>query len=66
MKINVGLLDRMFRIGLGVALLALVFFGPQTLWGLVGFVPLLTGLSGYCPIYRLLGIKTCSTSSMLN
>lgn len=56
---NEGTLDRTIRIALGAALIALVFVGPQTLWGLVGVVPLLTGLVGFCPLYRLVGIDTC-------
>lgn len=55
---NEGTLDRTIRIILGVALIALVFTGPHTLWGLVGVVPLLTGLVGFCPLYRLVGIDT--------
>jgi hypothetical protein len=63
MKTNEGTLDRALRVGLGVALLALVFVGPRSLWGLVGLVPLLTGLVGFCPLYRLLGISTCPVRS---
>ncbi|SLN62787.1 hypothetical protein PSA7680_03306 [Pseudoruegeria aquimaris] len=59
MSRNEGTLDRVLRVILGLALLSLVFVGPQTLWGLVGLVPLVTGLVGVCPIYSLLGIKTC-------
>lgn len=59
MKTNEGTLDRALRVGLGVALLALVFVGPRSLWGLAGLVPLLTGLVGFCPLYRLLGVSTC-------
>jgi hypothetical protein len=51
--------DRMLRIVIGIALLALVFAGPKTYWGLVGLVPLVTGLLGSCPLYTLLGIGTC-------
>ena len=47
----------------GVALLSLVFVGPKSLWGLVGVVPLLTGLVGNCPLYTLLGINTCPHKS---
>ncbi|MGB1023509.1 MAG: YgaP family membrane protein [Paracoccaceae bacterium] len=39
--------------------MAIVFVGPQTAWGWVGLVPLLTGLVGNCPLYAILGIKTC-------
>jgi hypothetical protein len=58
---NVGPLDRAIRIVLGLALLALVFAGPESLWGLVGFVPLLTGLAGYCPLYAMLDFSTVGT-----
>lgn len=56
---NEGTLDRGLRIAVGLVLLSLVAVGPQTLWGLVGVVPLLTGLVGYCPAYSVLGLKTC-------
>ena len=58
---NVGGFDRVFRILTGLVLLSLVFIGPQTAWGWLGLIPLLTGLFKFCPIYPLLGIKTCST-----
>ena len=56
---NEGTLDRALRVILGVVLIALVFSGPQTPWGWIGLVPLLTGLVGFCPLYRLVGIRTC-------
>ena len=56
---NEGTLDRLLRIIAGLVLIALVFVGPQTVWGWVGVVPLLTGLFGFCPAYTLLGIRTC-------
>ncbi|MDK3072167.1 DUF2892 domain-containing protein [Sedimentitalea sp. JM2-8] len=56
---NEGSLDRALRIIVGLVLLSLIFVGPKTLWGLVGLVPLLTGLFGFCPAYRLLGLNTC-------
>jgi hypothetical protein len=59
MKKNVGGADRAIRIIAGLVLLSLVFVGPKTLWGLVGLVPLLTGLIGWCPPYSLFGISTC-------
>lgn len=55
---NEGSIDRTLRILLGLALIAMVFIGPQTPWGWVGLVPLLTGLVGFCPLYRLVGINT--------
>lgn len=56
---NEGTLDRALRVILGLILLSLVFIGPQTLWGLVGLVPLATGLMGHCPLYRIVGLNTC-------
>ena len=60
---NEHTLDRVLRVVLGLALLSLVFVGPQTLWGLVGIVPLATGLMGTCPLYTIFGWSTCSTHS---
>jgi hypothetical protein len=57
--VNEGTLDRALRVILGIALVALVFVGPKTAWGLVGLVPLATGLVGFCPLYRLVGLSTC-------
>ncbi len=59
--VNEGKIDRIIRIIVGVVLLALVFVGPQTPWGWIGLVPLITGLVGFCPMYKLLGINTCAT-----
>jgi hypothetical protein len=41
------------------SILSLAFIGPQTVWGYVGLVPLITGLVGYCPLYAMLGLNTC-------
>jgi hypothetical protein len=60
---NEGTLDRSIRVIVGLAILSLTVIGPHTLWGLVGAVPLLTGVFGFCPMYRLLGISTCPTST---
>jgi len=56
---NVGGLDRTLRIAAGVLLLLLGGFGPLGWWGLVGVVPLMTGLLGTCPAYSLAGLNTC-------
>jgi len=58
-EINMGTIDRAARIVVGLVLLALIFVGPQTWWGLIGFIPLVTGLVGSCPAYSLLGMSTC-------
>jgi len=61
MSRNVGAIDRVIRIVLGIALLTLLFVleGSARWLGLIGLVPLLTGIAGSCPAYRLLGIRTC-------
>ncbi len=56
---NEGTVDRAIRVAVGVAGLSLVFVGPKTLLGLFGFIPLVTGLAGNCPLYSIFGITTC-------
>ena len=56
---NVGSADRLFRIVLGLVLIALVFVGPKTAWGWIGVIPLVTGFLRTCPLYSLFGISTC-------
>ncbi|MFT3670676.1 DUF2892 domain-containing protein [Aestuariivirga sp.] len=60
MKTNEGSIDRALRIIVGIGVLSLAFIGPQTPWGYIGIVPILTGLIGWCPAYTLLGINTCA------
>jgi hypothetical protein len=52
-------IERAIRVVAGLGLLSLVFVGPQTMFGLIGIVPLVTGLIGSCPIYTVLGFSTC-------
>ncbi len=52
-------IERVARIILGIGLISIVFVGPETMWGLIGIVPLATGLMGSCPLYTLFGISTC-------
>ncbi len=56
---NEGTIDRVLRVIAGAALVSLVFVGPETPWGWIGVVPLVTGLVGNCPVYSLFGIITC-------
>lgn len=60
MQANVGGVDKTLRIIAGLAILSLVFIleGNARWWGLVGLMPLLTGITGYCPAYMPLGIST--------
>ena len=60
---NEGTIDRVLRIIAGLAIISMVFVGPQSVWAWFGLVPLVTGLVGFCPIYRLFGIRTCQPKS---
>ena len=60
LPMNEATIDRAIRVVLGLFLLSLTFIGPHTMWGLLGLVPLATGLVGSCPLYTLFGISTCS------
>jgi len=61
MKANVGGADKILRIvaGLGLLSLILILEGNARWWGLVGLVPLATGLFNFCPLYALIGVNTC-------
>lgn len=61
-KTNVGGIDRILRIVLGLGLLAAFVLDREASWRglyLIGIVPLLTGLLSTCPLYSLLGLSTC-------
>ena len=60
---NEHVADRAIRVLLGIGLIAITFVGPKTPWGWIGVVPLLTGLIGSCPLYTLLGLRTCPLES---
>jgi hypothetical protein len=61
MTTNVGGIDRVLRIVVGIAVLALFFVleGNARYWALVGLVPLFTGLFRTCPLYSVIGVNTC-------
>jgi membrane-associated protease RseP (regulator of RpoE activity) len=59
MKANVGGIDKVARIVVGLTLIMLALTGTIGAWGWVGVVPLATGLFNFCPLYPLLGISTC-------
>ncbi|HEY0214284.1 MAG TPA: DUF2892 domain-containing protein [Paenirhodobacter sp.] len=58
---NVGGLDRVLRVVIGLALLSLILWvpGPMRWWGLVGLLPLGSAVVRFCPLYTVLGINTC-------
>ena len=59
MKSNVGGIDRVLRIAVGLVLIALAVTNTVGWWGWLGVIPLLTGLVSFCPLYTLLGLNTC-------
>ncbi len=60
MKANEGKTDRIARIILGLILLSQLFIGPKNISGIVGLIPLFTGIIGFCPLYKILGLSTCT------
>lgn len=59
MKANVGGIDRILRIVLGLVLIGLTLSGAIGAWGWLGIVPLATAAMGFCPLYTVLGFSTC-------
>ena len=63
MKFNVGGVDRILRIVIGLVLIALAATGTVGWWGWLGVIPLLTGVVRFCPLYSLVGMNTCPTKA---
>ncbi|MBT3065506.1 MULTISPECIES: DUF2892 domain-containing protein [unclassified Rhodoferax] len=59
MKTNVGGIDRILRIVLGLVLIGLTLTGTIGVWGWIGVVPLATGFMSFCPLYTMIGMNTC-------
>jgi hypothetical protein len=59
MKVNVGGIDRILRIVLGLALIALTLTGTIGAWGWIGVVLLATAAFGFCPLYTVPGFSSC-------
>ena len=62
MRRNIHPIERIVRIVVGLFVGSLAFWGPHSLWFLLGFIVTLTGLIGWCPPYELLGISTCRSA----
>jgi hypothetical protein len=62
MLLNEGRIDRAVRVLLGLALVAMAFIGPRAWLGWLGVILVITGLVGFCPLYRLVGIRTTKTA----
>lgn len=56
---NLGQIDRIARFALGALLVLLAIMGTVGAWGYIGVILLGTAFINFCPIYRVLGIKTC-------
>jgi Protein of unknown function (DUF2892) len=52
-------IERVLRVIIGVGLITMVYTGPQTNWGWLGIIPLVTGITGFCPLYRIFGLNFC-------
>ena len=63
MKLNVGGIDRILRIVVGLALIGATLAGMIGVWGWIGAVPLLTGIFKFCPAYAIIGMNTCPMQS---
>ena len=59
MKTNVGSIDRIARVVIGLLLITLAAMGSIGAWGWIGIVPLATAAFGFCPLYSVLGLNTC-------
>ncbi len=63
MKHNMGTVDRIVRIGVGMVLIAAMLAGWIGLWGWIGLVPIATGIVRFCPAYLPFGLSTCKTEA---
>jgi hypothetical protein len=59
MTVNEGTLDRVLRVVAGLLLIGLAATHVIGVWGWIGVVPLVAGAVGFCPLYSILGIRTC-------
>jgi hypothetical protein len=59
MQKNIHPIERVVRIVVGIILLSMSFVGPANPWFYFGAIPVLTGLSGWCPLYKVIGVSTC-------
>lgn len=64
MKTNIGTIDRILRVVVGLGLILGYFLNPGGAYSwlyMIGIVPLVTALIGNCPLYAILGVSTCPT-----
>jgi hypothetical protein len=63
MQCNVGKADKWVRLILTIVIGMLGYY-YKSWWGLVAFVPLITGAISFCPIYKIFGINTCTNKTV--
>jgi hypothetical protein len=56
---NEGTVDRVLWVIVGLGLLSLLMLEQPIVWGWIGLIPLLTGVAGFCPLYKIIGLSTC-------
>jgi hypothetical protein len=61
MKANIGRIDRILRIVVGLALVAWALLANGPVWAWIGVLPLVTGLINFCPAYSIFGISSCKS-----
>lgn len=59
LPVNEHVVERVLRVAVGLGITSLAFVGPKSPWAFLGLVPVLTGVLGSCPLYTVLGIRTC-------
>ncbi|HEY5123272.1 MAG TPA: DUF2892 domain-containing protein [Ignavibacteria bacterium] len=64
MKVNEGTADKVIRIVVGLAIIIVVGFVMKSWWGIIGILPLATGLASRCPMYSILGVNTCKKTDI--
>jgi len=64
MKANVGSIDRAIRLVVGLAILGAGYYF-KSWWGLIGLLPILTGIVRFCPAYLPFGLSTCKLNAEL-
>lgn len=61
---NIANWDRLVRVVVGLVLVSLVFVGPQSPFGWLGLILVITGIVGFCPLYRIAGVSSCRVAGL--
>lgn len=63
MNKNIRQCERIARVVVGLAIASLAFWGPQSMWFLLGLIITASGVVGFCPLYAKLGGTCCTPTS---